>query len=357
MFWQNAYASTISLPQASTIAVRVDALHDFLWWLSVISLGATTIALLVFTYKYHRSQKGRETAYILGSHTLETAWTVIPLIFMLSIFAWGYRDYLFMRSFDHKDAIEVNVLARQWMFNFEYANGRKTLNELYVPKGKPVKLIMTSEDVIHSFFIPNFRTKMDVVPGMYTYLWFDATMVGEHPIRCGVMCGTGHSDMLGKAIVLEQKDYDSWYETGKLSAAAKEYLPEAAKKTNPANWGDRGMFMKTAATTQPLATGAVSDSSSPVMRGKLLFEGKGCTACHSVDGTRKIGPSLAKIFGHEQELEGGAKVTVDENYIRQSLMEPQSQIAKGYPPSMPTFKGLLDDKELTAIIEYIKSLK
>lgn len=335
MFWQTAYASTISLPQAATNAVRVDHLHDFLWWLSIFFLALVTIGMLIFVKKYHRSVKGRETAYILGNHTLELMWTVIPLIIMLVIFAWGYKDYLAMRL-SPSDAYEINVVGRQWLWNFEYTNGRKTMNELYVPKDRDVRLIMTAEDVLHSFYVPNFRTKMDVVPGMYTYLGFKPTIAGVHPIYCAEYCGTGHSDMLGKVYVLEQKDFDNWLETGKAPAGIAKVSTGVASGAQ-AEPGKQGPTL--------------------AERGREVFNSKGCFACHSTDGTRKVGPTHKGLFGKEEELADGSKVVVDENFIRESIVEPSKKITKGYPPSMPTFKGLLTDEEMNALIAYIKSLK
>ncbi len=325
----NAYASMINLPQASEMAARVDSLYDFLFWLSVVALTGTTIALLLFVKKYHRSQKGRETAYILGSHTLEITWTVIPLLIMLFVFAWGYKDYVFSRL-DPPGAVEVNVVGRQWLWNFEYPNGRKTMNEFYLPKGKPVKLILTSEDVIHSFFLPNMRTKTDVVPGMYVYLAFTPTLVGDHPVYCSMYCGTGHSDMLATLHVLEPADYETWLQTGK----APGIVPAA--------------FHGSEGDAKPL---------SQAEKGAAVAASKGCIACHTADGTKKIGPSWKGIYGTEEALEGGGKAKVDENYIRESIMTPTAKIVKGFPPSMPPFAGLLNDEEVNALIAYIKSLK
>lgn len=340
MFWQNAYAGTITLPQASTAAVKIDNLHDFLWWISVFFLALITFATVYFVIKYHRSRKGRETAYILGSHTLELAWTVGPLVLMLAIFAWGYKDYLWMRAAPN-DSYEINVVGRQWLWNFEYTNGRKTMNELYLPKGRNVKLIMTSEDVLHSFFLPNHRVKNDVVPGMYSYVAFNTTMEGVHPIYCTEYCGTAHSDMLAKAYVLEQADFDEWLETGKSPAIAK--LPN--------HMGHSITAVKTAEATSAGKTVSLAD------RGKELVNSKGCFACHSTDGTRKIGPSFKGAFGRTEEMADGSNIKVDENYIRESLMDPNAKIVKGFTPSMPTFKGLLSDEEVNALIAYIKSLK
>ncbi len=340
MFWQNAYASTISLPQAAASAVRVDHLHDFLWWLSLFFLALVTSGILLFVKKYHRSKTGRETAYILGNHTLELLWTIIPLIIMLVVFAWGYKDYLANRM-SPNDAYEINVIGRQWLWNFEYTNGRKTMNDVYIPKDRDIRFIMTSEDVLHSFYIPNFRMKNDAVPGMYSYIAVKPTLAGVHPIYCAEYCGTGHSDMLGRVIVLEQNDFDNWLETGKLS-------PEAAKMIASAPLANGTMAgAQTASSAKPGSPAGAGPSLAD--KGRDAFNGKGCFACHSVDGTKKVGPSLKGIFGKEEEMADGSKLTVDENYIRQSLMEPTAKVEKGYPPSMPPFQGLLSEEEVKVV--------
>ncbi len=330
MSWLIATAhagSTITLPLGSTEAYRVDILHDFLWGVSIVLLLGTTIGMLHFVRKYHQSQKGRETAYILGNHTLEFIWTIIPLILMLFIFGWGYKDYMAMRKQKNAD-IEIGVTGVQWRWDFQYSNGRKTLNELYVPRGKNVKLLMTSQDVLHSFYLPYMRIKQDVVPGMYTYLNFTPTDVSNQPVYCAEFCGTSHSDMLAKVIVLEPKEFDTWMVTGKVSGVAKS------------------------------SPGGVEPPAKPLAEvGRDLYSAKGCFACHAVDGTKKIGPALNGIFGHEVEFADGSKTVVDENYIRRSILEPQAQLVKGYPPSMPTFKGLLSEEEIAAMVAFIKAQK
>ena len=349
MFFSEAHAATtIGLPAASTAAASVDSLHDFIWFLSIFFLIGVTTCLLYFVTAYNRNKKGRETAYILGHHGLELAWTVIPLILMLGIFAWGYKDYISMRK-QLTGAVEINVVGRQWMWNFEYSNGRKTINELYLPKDTPIKLIMTSEDVLHSFYLPHMRIKQDTVPGMYSYLSFVPSQVGMHPVYCTEFCGTSHSDMLAKAIVLEKKEFENWLVTGKSPTAAKLI---AENPNYPASMGVNSGVSKT--------TGSPSSSEKVVSlaeQGKQLSMTKGCVACHSDDGSRKVGPSYKGIWGTEVELADGSKVKIDENYIRQSIYEPQSQVVKGYVSNMPTFKGLINDQEMNAIIAYIKSLK
>jgi cytochrome c oxidase subunit 2 len=350
-----AHVGTIELPQASSMAAHIDALHNFIWYMSCFFLALFTVGIVLFAWRYHRSRTGRETAYILGSHSLETLWTVIPLILMLFIFAWGYKDYLAIRV-EPRNPLEVNVTGRQWQWTFEYANGRRTMNELYVPKNKAVKLIMTSEDVLHSFYMPYMRLKQDVVPGMYTYIAFEPTLAGAAPIYCAEYCGTGHSDMLGKVYVLEPAEFDKWLQTGKASEMAKAPMPgslfstaEASQASVPAPAADRA--------TAQAAQGSAGPTKSLAEKGFDVATQKGCFACHTSDGSRKIGPTWKGVYGTMEELTDGSKVKVDENYIRESIVDPMKRIVKGYPPSMPPFKGLINDDEMNAIVAYIKSLK
>ncbi len=345
MFWQTAHAGIISLPQASTIAPGVDAVNDFIFWVSLFFLIAVPAVMLLFVVKYHRSKKGRQTVYISGHHGLEALWTIVPLIIMLIIFGWGFVEYTKMRTVA-PGAIEINVIGRQWLWQFQYADGRQAMNELVVPLNKPVKLIMTSEDVLHSFFIPDFRVKQDVVPGSYYYLTFNSTMAGPHKIYCTEFCGTGHSDMLGLIYVLDEKDYSEWEKTGKV--------PEAMARSISLAQGDAVVASPSDSKNSNAAAGA---KQSLAEQGAALYNTKGCVACHSTDGSRRVGPTWKGVFGTTEQLEGGKTAVVDENYIRESIVEPHAKVVKGYPPSMPTFKGLLSDQEINALIAYIKSLK
>lgn len=339
MFWQNAYAGTISLPQASTIAPKVDNLYDFIFWLSVVSMIGITAALVIFVRRYHKSKTGRMTEYILDNHKLEALWTIVPLIGMLFIFAWGFKDYLTLRTQD-PNAFEINVVGRQWMWNMEYPNGRKTLNELYLPKGKPVKLILTSEDVLHSFFMPAFRLKQDAVPGIFTSISFEATQNGVTPIYCAEYCGTAHSDMLGKIYVVEPEEFEKWLATGKLTGESGVKVADNAE----------------AASASMTAAGG-GKTKSAVDRGREYYQSKTCFTCHSMDGTPKVGPSFAKLFGKEEEFADGTKGVVDENYIVESILEPTKKVVKGFVPTMPPFKGVLKDDEIKDLVAFIKSLK
>ena len=220
-----------------------------------------------------------------------------------------------------KDAVDITVTGKQWLWTFEYYNGKKTLNELYVRQNMPVRMVMRADDVLHSFFVPAFRVKQDLIPGRYTQLWFTPTKIGTFDIFCAEYCGTGHSAMLGRVIVLSPEAYDIW---------------ENGVGTD----GD----------------GAVA-SLPPAELGEKVYKGKGCNACHSVDGSVVLGPSFKGLYGREGALEDGSSYTADENYIMKSILEPQEEVVKGFQPVMPSFKGILSDDEITALIAYMKTLK
>ena len=302
---------------ASNLASKVDAV---IWFITVISLVffiLISIFLVYFAIRYRKRQENEETPYITGSHVLETIWTIIPSILLIVIFVYGFVVYKDMRT-PPEDSLEVTVIGRQWLWQFKYNNGKTTLNELYIPEGRPIKLVMTSEDVLHSFFVPAFRVKQDLVGGMYTYLWFTPTKNGTYELFCAEYCGTGHSAMLGKVIVMSPQEYEKWEKGEEEKAVAS--LP-------------------------------------PAELGKQLYTQRGCNACHSIDGSSLVGPTWKGLYGHEVVLQDGTKVTADENYIREAILEPQAKMVKGFGPVMPSFKGVISDDEISDLIAYIKTLK
>ncbi|MCH8028568.1 MAG: cytochrome c oxidase subunit II [Candidatus Dadabacteria bacterium] len=305
------------LPEAaSSIAGRVD---NVIWFVTIISLVFfvfITALLVVFAIKYRRRSEDDETPYQVSHHTLEVVWTIIPSILVMVIFVYGFVVFEDLRT-PPKDAMEINVTGKQWLWQFHYDNGKSTINELFVPEGRPVKLVMTSDDVLHSFFVPEFRVKQDLVPGMYTYLWFKAIKKGEFNIFCAEYCGTNHSGMLGKVKVLSPADFEKW-KTSKEELIAGANLVEA---------------------------------------GAELYTKRACIGCHSIDGSPMVGPTFKGIFGRQETLADGQEITVDENYLRKSIYEPQAQVVKGYQPIMPSFKGIISDNEVSALIAYMKSLK
>ena len=313
----NAANQTTWLPQqASTIAAEVDSLFYFVLYWVVFFFVLVLLVTLYFSWKYKSRKKGL-TSSLDHNTTLEITWTVIPLILTLVVFFWGAETYLKMNIVPY-GAMEVNVTAQKWSWNFTYKEGFSNPKDLVVPVNKPVKLLMQSQDVLHSFYVPDFRVKIDVIPNRYMMLWFEPTKIGEFDIFCTEYCGKSHSEMLGKVRVLSQSDYDRWVE-----------------EVN------------------------VIDESIPLVEvGKTTYKRYACNTCHSIDGTQETGPSFKGLWGTEVIHEVNDPGNLDENYIRESILYPQKNIVKGFPNgNMPTFKGLIREREIEGIIEYIKELK
>jgi cytochrome c oxidase subunit 2 len=306
--------------QASTLAPGYDLLFNSLTALVGFCFVLIMAAMVYFVWKYR--WRGGEHVVVEISHNtaLEVAWSVIPLFVVIGLFAWGFKNYLDM-AIAPKDAIEIRVTGQKWSWSFEYENGSTSSNEIAVPINKPVKLIMTSNDVLHAFFIPSFRVKMDLVPKKFNTLWFQATQYGPQQVFCAEYCGTDHSMMMAKVLVMDGSDYNRWLEAHKVV------------------------------------------SKIPSERGAQLFAMKGCNACHavkpeSVAGQPNIGPRLWNAFGRQEIMSDGLKLTIDENYIRESIEYPNKKTVAGFAAGqMPTFKGLLSDAQIGDLIAYIKSLK
>ena len=291
------------------MAGNVDALFIFLLIISGLMTGLIFVAVVYFAARY-RHRKGVPAEQIEGSIALELTWTIIPLGVFLVIFAWGAVVYFKSRT-PPRGATEVYVVAKQWMWKLQHAEGQREINELHVPVDRDVKLIMTSQDVIHSFFVPAFRMKQDVVPGRYAVVWFRAIKPGTYHLFCAQYCGTQHSGMIGSIIVMEPAQYEAW-----MGASSNGPLSVA---------------------------------------GERIFAELGCSTCHRAD-TQARGPNLQGIFGHPVLLQDGRTVTADENYIRESILDPGSQIVSGFKPVMPTFQGLVSEEQLNALVAYVKSL-
>ncbi len=302
-------------PESSTIAAKVDSVWDLVLWISVFFFVLVTALMVVFVVRYH-GHRGTGSKPTRDHNTaLEITWTVIPTLIVVVIFWVGFETYLDMAT-PPANAYQVSVTGQKWKWLFTYPNGYVDEN-LHVPVNTDISLLMTSEDVIHSFYVPAFRTKKDVVPGRYTRLWFNAKAPGEYQVFCAEYCGTNHSHMLAKVVVHEPGGFEKW-------------LAEASNL--------HGRF-------------------PPAKVGEIFYNRFGCKQCHSLDGTTGIGPSFKGIYGHEQKLQDGSSVLVDENYIRESIMEPQAKVVAGFQPVMPTFKGRLKDQDITSIVEFIKSQK
>lgn len=333
-----AFAATLPI-QGTEVAAKWDILYYFLLGISVFFFVVVIGAMIYFAWKY-RKQEGRKTEYVTGSHLLEAIWVVIPTILLMVIFVWGYMVYRDQRQAP-SDAYEIKVVGKQWLWTFMYDNGVTTVGKLYVPINRSVKLVMTSEDVLHDFFIPNFRVKQDVVPGMYTSVWFEATVPGRHQVFCSQYCGTSHSGMLAEVYALNDDQWKNWLK-GKeivgIPLAGAEQTPEEAAQ---AKAGVSGKVKQV----------SLSD------RGKELFETRSCNTCHTITGEKKIGPSFKGLYGSTVELSDGKTVLADDNYIHESIVEPQAKIVKGFGPVMPTFRGVLNEQEINAVIAYIKTVK
>lgn len=308
--------STLGFPlfpeQASTIAGRVDTLFFFLIAVSVFFASLVCVLIIVFSIKYRRRDEDQRPRPILGNLRLEIVWTTIPLALTMVMFVWGAKLY-FVMFYPPDDALEITVVAKQWMWKVQHPEGQSEIDELHVPAGRPIKLLMTSQDVIHDFFVPAFRVKKDVLPGRYTTVWFEATKPGSYQLFCSQYCGTQHSGMVGRIIVMEPTEFQAW-----------------------------------------LGGGAATVSTAGA--GEKLFQRLGCVACHLANDSGR-GPTLVGLFGKQVQLQGGASATADENYIRESILSPQAKVVAGFQPIMPTFKGLISEDGLSQIIAYLKSLK
>ncbi|MCA9654932.1 MAG: cytochrome c oxidase subunit II [Myxococcales bacterium] len=316
-----------TLPQASTFAEGTDALYLFIVGISVFFFLLVMAVQAYFMWKYRRLSEDQKTSSITHNGKIEFLWSAIPAVLLVVIFVWGEVDFL-KQTVPPNDAVQVRVTGRQWFWTIEYPDYpgvqlTSSVDEsqvtLMVPKGQPVQLTMTSEDVLHSFYIPAFRIKRDVVPGRYTTLWFEATQVGEFNLYCAEYCGDQHSAMIGKVKVLEPE----------LFAAA---LADAGKLEQ-------------------------EPSESLAAFGERIYSRRGCNACHSLDGSPKTGPTWKGLWQKNETTDKGA-VLVDDNYIKESILEPNAQIVNGFTGvKMPSYKGQLDDKHITALIEFMKTLK
>jgi cytochrome c oxidase subunit 2 len=301
--------------RASTVAKAVDWQFNFILWINIIFTGLILVLALFFVLRY-RYREGYQQKPIHGGHStaLELTWTFIPIVVVVVIFYYGFRGFLNM-SVPPPNAYDIQVNGHMWKWAFTYPNGVVD-DELHMPVDQPVRFVLSSDDVIHSLFIPVFRIKKDVVPGRYNIEWAQATKTGTVDIFCAEYCGTGHSHMLTKVVVQTPDEFNQWL-------------------ANAADWVPR---------------------QSPVERGKELYVKRGCSQCHTIDGSTLIGPSWKNLYGHEATFTDGSKTKVDEQYIRDSIIYPQKQIVAGFNPVMPSFQGSLDDKDIQAITWYIKSI-
>jgi cytochrome c oxidase subunit 2 len=297
--------------RASSLAGQVDALYFYLIAVSVLFTLLIALSIMYFAIKYRRRSESELPHGVEGSLKLEIAWSVIPLLISLSFFFWGARVF-FAINRPPNDALEVSVVGKQWMWKFQHADGQREINELHVPVGQPVRLTMASEDTIHSFYVPAFRIKKDVLPGRVSTMWFEATRTGRFHLFCAEYCGTKHSGMIGWVEVMDPVEFQAWLAGG-------------------------------------------SGSESLASAGAKLFAQHACNTSHRPDSLAR-GPNLEGLFGKTVKLQDGRTVTVDETYIRESIVMPNAKIVAGFQPIMPTFQGLISEEGLLQLVAYVKSL-
>ncbi len=309
---------TIFLPSAqSTIAPEVDALFNFILVASTILFFIVAFGSIFFAIRYRRRNgEAQYTSEKAHNTKLEIFWTVIPTILVVIVFFWGFRTYLKMQIAP-KDALEIKATGQKWFWQFEYPDGASSTNNLVVPAGKPVEILLSSSDVIHSFYVPKFRIKMDALPNRYTKTWFEAPNEGTYDLYCAEYCGSGHSKMIGKVKVVSERKYAEWLKQNSMTG--------------------EGMSLE--------------------VYGEQLYTSKACNTCHSLDGTPNTGPTFQGIFGRSENMQGGETITVDENYLRESILNPQAKIVEGYQPVMPTYQNILKDREVDALIKYLKTVQ
>jgi cytochrome c oxidase subunit 2 len=309
--------NALGLPvQASTIAVRVDQLFYAVTAITGAVAIAVFVTLIVFGIRYRaRSRTPRyedvPAAQARARRRVEVAWTLIPLALFIAAFAWGARLYV-QRAAPPADAAQLFVVAKQWMWKLEHPGGQREIDELHIPRGQAVKLVMTSEDVIHSFFVPAFRLKQDVLPGRYTEMWFTPTETGRFHLFCAEYCGTDHARMHGDIVVMEPAEFARWLDSHRAGA-------------------------------------------DMAARGEALFREYGCSGCHGANASVHA-PNLAGLYGRPVPLADGTVVVADERYLRDSILLPAREVAAGYEPIMPSFAGRIGEQEILELIVYIESL-
>jgi len=296
--------------QASSVAAEVDALYAYLLFISAVFTFLIAGAILILAIRYRRGSPADRTRHATHFFWIEATWIGVPFVLTMTMFVWGARLY-YRQVRPPAGALEIDCVARQWMWKFQHPEGNAEINDLHVPLGRAVKVRLISEDVIHSLFIPAFRVKQDVLPGRYTTLWFEPTKIGQYHLFCAEYCGAKHSEMRGRVIVLSPGDYEAWL---------------AGRAADPAATPDR------------------------------LLDDLRCTNCHAGGGATARCPPLEGLFGRTVQLAGGATLVADETYIRESILNPAAKVVAGYQPLMPSYAGQLGEEEILRLIAEIKAL-
>jgi cytochrome c oxidase subunit 2 len=317
--------------QASAHAREIDALHYFVIIATVIGAAGVFLTAIFFFVRYRRRSDADVTPFVEPRAIHEVFFVGVPLALFVLWFAIGYPQYLRL-SMPPPDAMDVYVQGKKWMWKFAYPGGPNSLDVLRVPAGRPVRLLITSRDVIHSFFVPALRIKMDALPGRYTQTWFLSDRPGRYEIFCTEYCGLGHSAMLGELVVMPASDFDVWIQQQRTGLAeVQDGAPVPGEPVRPA--------------------------SSIAEEGRRVAAEQGCMKCHSVDGTRHIGPTWTDLYMREEKLASGKQVVADEAYLTRSMMDPAGEVVAGFQNVMPTYQGKMTPPEVAAVVEYIKSLR
>ena len=317
--------------QASQHARDIDSLHYFVIITTMVAAAGVFLTAIFFFVRYRRRSEADVTPEVKPRAVHEVLFIGVPLAFFLLFFAIGYPQFVHLQT-PPKDAMDVFVQGKKWMWKFAYPGGPNSLDVLRVPQGRPVRLLITSRDVIHSFYVPQLRVKQDALPGRYTQIWFTATQVGRFEIFCAEYCGLGHSAMLGSLVVMPADEFDAWM-------------------------ADQRRGLASAQDASALPGEPVLAASSVVDEGRRVAAEQGCLKCHSVDGSRHIGPTWVDLYLREERLKDGKSVLADEAYLTKSMMDPAADIVAGFQNVMPTFQGKITPPEVAAVVEYIKSLK
>jgi cytochrome c oxidase subunit II len=317
--------------QASTFARDLDRLHYFVILTTFVMSTAVGLTAISFFIRYRRRSETQTTPHIEPPMWMEALFIGVPLSFFTLWFFLGYREFVRQQT-PPADSMDVYVMGKKWMWKFAYPDGPNAINVLRVPAGRNVRLLMTSRDVIHSFYVPEFRIKQDVLPGRYTQTWFNATTPGRYQILCAEYCGAGHSIMRGEVIVLKPQDFEDWL--------AYQHRGVVATQDG-----------------QPTALDFAPALGNMVDQGRRIAAEQGCVKCHSTDGTRHIGPTWLDLYHRREKLADGRTVEADEAYLTESMMDPALKVVEGFQPVMPSFQGKLAGPEVAALVEYIKSLQ
>ena len=315
--------------QASTVAARIDNLHFWVIGTTMFASLSTGAAAYYCIFRFRRRPGSERTPLVHAPGWYEPAVIIIPLAIFLLWWAIGYRDFIYMTT-PPPDCFDVYVTGKQWMWKFSYPGGPNSIDTLHVPAGRPVRLLLTSRDVIHSFYVPDFRVKYDVLPGRHTQLWFQVVRPGRHQILCAEMCGVGHSTMWGEVVAHDPAEFEEWLAEQRRGLAQRRDVGQSA--------------------TIPV------DADLP-RQGQRIAAEAGCLKCHSVDGTAHIGPSFLGLYLRREPMSDGSDLLADEEYLTQSIVDPLARIVRGYQPVMPTYQGRLSPAEVGALLEYLRTLQ